>query len=405
MSRHRSVNLSLHIDKIILWRTVGILLEPELHSVSVHSASAFSPFFAAKVNFIRATTALASAPQIIKSEVPPFDRFQEVTLDEVLSMIRAAPSKQCTLDPAPTWLVKRMSDILGPVITEMVNLSFEQRRFTDSQKHAILVPRIKKPSLDPMDMMSYRPLSNITFISKLVERIAVSCFNSHAGLFKLLPARQSAYRRFHSIETAVAIVHNNIVREMDSSQVSALVLLDLSAAFSTVDYGTLLEVLSFRFGITGSILEWFKSYLTGRTQIVTTSSDISAVVSLVCGVPQESMVGPLLFIAYTRDIEETIEAYSVEHDLYADDTQLLSQMCIAEIQHRRTAIENCVLAIQDWCASRRLQLNPDKLRLCGSVQDLIWPSYKRMTFVSNFDQSSSTSLRQYGILLCYWIVS
>ena len=179
---------------------------------------------------IRATTALAPAPQIIKHEVPPFDRFQEVNLDEVLRMIRAAPSKQCALDPAPTRLVKRMSDILGQVITKMVNLSFEQGRFPDSQKQAVVVPRIKKPSLDPMDMKSYRPVSNITFISKLVERIAASHFNSHAGLFKLLPARQSAYRRCHSTETAVAIVHNNIVRATDSGQVSALVLLDLSAA-------------------------------------------------------------------------------------------------------------------------------------------------------------------------------
>ena len=148
-----------------------------------------------------------------------------------------------------------------------------------------------------MDMKSYRPVSNITFISKLVERIEASRFNSHAGLFKLLTARQSAYRRFHSTETAVTIVRNNIVRATDSGQVSALVLIDLSAAFDTVDHGTLLEVLSLRFGITGSVLEWFKSYLTGRTQTVTTSSDTSAAVPLVCNVLQGSVVGSLLFIA------------------------------------------------------------------------------------------------------------
>ena len=184
----------------VLWHTVGVLLEPELQSVSVHSASAFSTFFASKVDFTRATTTLAPAFQITEREVPPFDRFQEVTLDEVLSMIRAAPSKPCALDPASTWLVKRMSDIVGPVITEIVNLSFEQGRFPDLQKHAIVVPRIKKPSSDPTDMKSYTPVSYITFISKLVERIAASHFNSHAGLLKLLPARQSAYRRLHRLK-------------------------------------------------------------------------------------------------------------------------------------------------------------------------------------------------------------
>ena len=89
-------------------------------------------------------------------------------------------------------------------------------------------------------------------------------------------------------------------------------------------------MLSLRFEITGSVLEWFKYYLTGRTQTVTTSSDISAAVPLVCSVPQGSLVGPLFFIAYTGDIE-TIDVYSVQHNLYADDTQLLSHMCMAEI--------------------------------------------------------------------------
>ena len=96
---------------------------------------------------------------------------------------------------------------------------------------------------------------------------------------------------------------------------------------------------------------------------MTISSDTSAAVPLVCSVPKGSVVGPLLFIAYTGEIDETIDVYSVEHDLYADDTQLLSHMCMAEIKHRHAAIENCVLAIQDWCASRRLQLNPDKTEI------------------------------------------
>ena len=90
-------------------------------------------------------------------------------------------------------------------------------------------------------------MSNITFISKLIERIALIRFSVHSGLFKLLPARQSAYRRFHSTETAVAIVHNDIVRVTDAGQITVLVLLDLSAAFDTVDHGVLLDVLSSRF--------------------------------------------------------------------------------------------------------------------------------------------------------------
>ena len=101
--------------------------------------------------------------------------------------------------------------------------------------------RIKKPSLDPLDIRSYRPISNLSFISKVVERLAVNRFSDHASQHNLLPERQYAYRRYHSTDTAVIIVHNDIVRSTDAGFVSALVLLDLSAAFDTVDRNILIE--------------------------------------------------------------------------------------------------------------------------------------------------------------------
>ena len=168
-------------------------------------------------------------------------------------MIRTAPNKHCALDPAPTRVIQQLADVLAPVITNMVNTSFNQGHFPKSQKHVLVGPRIKKPSLDPTDLKSYRPVSNITFISKLIDRISLNRFSVHSGLFKLLPARQSTYRQFHSTETAVAIIHNDIVRATDAGQITALVLLDLSAAFDTVDHGSLLDVLSSRFDVTDRV--------------------------------------------------------------------------------------------------------------------------------------------------------
>ena len=139
-------------------------------------------------------------------------------------------------DPAQTWLVKQVGDVLAPVITGMINKSFEDCCFPLSQKETIIRPRLKKSSLDPADLTSFRPISNLSLISKLIERAAASRFTAHASLFQLLPAHQSAYRQFHSTETAVLIVHNDIVRAMDSGLVSALVFLDFSAAFDTVDH-------------------------------------------------------------------------------------------------------------------------------------------------------------------------
>ena len=158
----------------------------------------------------------APHPTIHHREVPPSGRFQEVTTDEVLEILRTAPNKQCIIDPAPTWLVKQMSDVLAPVFTDMINRSFESGCFPSSQKEAIIGSRLTKQSLDPVDLRSFRPISNISFISKRFERIAVNRFNVHANLYQLLPVHRSAYRQSHSTETAVTVIHNDIVRATDA---------------------------------------------------------------------------------------------------------------------------------------------------------------------------------------------
>ena len=141
-------------------------------------------------------------------------------------------------------------------------------RFPDSQKRALVRARLKKPSINPDDLNSYRPISNLTFLSKILERVVVRQFMDHADQNDLLPPRQSAYRKFHSTESAVLIVHNDIVCAIDQGQVVALVLLDLSSAFDTVDHPTLLSLLQDRFAVSDQSLSWFHSYLTNRTQIL-----------------------------------------------------------------------------------------------------------------------------------------
>ena len=228
------------LDIHTLWRIVGGLLHPVSTRVDPLSADSFKVLFTGKVDAVRAMT----EPSITVREVPPLDLYHEGTSDEIYFMIRTTLNKHCAQDPAPTWVIKQLADVLASVITNMVNMSFNQGHFSKAQKHAIVGPRIKKPSLDQTDLMFYRPVSNITFILKLIERIALNRFSVHSGLFKLLPARQSAYRRFHSTKTAVAIVHNDIVRATDAGQITALVLLDLSAALDTMNHGILLDELS-----------------------------------------------------------------------------------------------------------------------------------------------------------------
>ena len=241
-------------------------------------------------------------------------------------------------------------------------------------KHAVVQPILKKPNLDPLDLKSYRPISNLSSISKLIERLATNRFNHHISTHSLLPVNQSAYRCHHSTETAVVSVFNNIARSIDNNQISALVLLDMSAAFDTVDHAILMSVLEKRFGVQHEALRWFTSYSSNRTQSVYVGEDHTSPSTLHCGVPQGSVIGPAEYIVYTEELDSIIRPRKFDHHMYADDIQLLSVMSLAEVPQFRSKIENCILAVRDWCSSRRLTLNPDKT-------ELIW-----FASISNFEK-------------------
>ena len=220
--------------------------------------------------------------------------------------------------------VNKLSPVLADVITMMCNASFAEGKLTvpSDLKSALVCPRLKKSILDPDDMTSYRPISNLSFISKTLERLVAKRFIGHAEKYKLLSNRQSAYRYHHSTETAVVAVHNNLVRAIDDHNVSALVLLDLSAAFDTVDHDILLNVIETRFGVGGDALKWFQSYLSGRSQTFQVGVEQSGPYTVTCSVPQGSVLGPQEFIAYTEDLSWCIDQHGIQHYICADDIQL-----------------------------------------------------------------------------------
>jgi len=162
-------------------------------------------------------------------------------------------------------------------------------------------PLLKKPTLDADDLSSYRPISNLSFVSKTIERVVDSRLTRHVDLHSLLPTNQSAYRSKHSTETAVVSVHNELVHAVDAGHVGALVMLDLSSAFDTVDHDVMFNVLSVRFGIRDKALEWLHSYFSYRSQVVSVGESMSSAQLLKCGVPQRSVLGPMTFVMYAED--------------------------------------------------------------------------------------------------------
>jgi hypothetical protein len=149
----------------------------------------------------------------------------------------------------------------------------------------MVTPLIKKSSLDPQDFSNYRPVSGLLFLSKLIGRVVLRQLTSHIEEFQLLPPSQSAYRVNYSTETALLAIQNDLLSAADAGMGSALLLLDLSAAFDTVDHQRLLKRLASTFGVTGSALGWFQSYLSGRTQSVKALGDTSPPTPFSFGVP------------------------------------------------------------------------------------------------------------------------
>ena len=246
-------------------------------------------------------------------------RFTPVSDSEVERLIMCAPVKLCDLDPIPTRLLKSCIDSLLLPITKLINLSLSSGTFPVAFKFARVTPLLKKPSLGKEDLKNYRPVSNLSLISKLTEKVAASQIGSFLESTNKSNNFQSAYRWLLSMETALLKIHNNILTAMDSGKVTALTLLDLSAAFDTIDHSILLQRLEMWYSFGGVVI---RSYLSDQFQSVTLDHCLSKNVTLPFGVPQGSFLGPLLFSLYTGPLSHVIASQSVPHHLYADDTPL-----------------------------------------------------------------------------------
>ena len=159
-------------------------------------------------------------------------------------------------------------------------------------------------------------------MSKIPEKMVAYQLLSHRNRYNLFSGFQSVYRLDHSTETALLKVVNDLLSAWDDGKFLVLVLLDLSAAFDTVDHDMLLHRLHHVFGIQDKAMSWFKSYLTNIFQMVSIQDTISDPVELCCHVPQGSVLGPILFILYTQSLSHVILNHPVSHMLYADDTHI-----------------------------------------------------------------------------------
>lgn len=230
--------------------------------------------------------------------------------------------------------------------------------FPSSLKLGQITPLLKKPGLDSTDPASYRPITNLSTLSKILEKLTLSRLRQHIVSSSNFCGFQSAYRAAHSTETALLRVVNDLVIAACNRRASVLIALDISAAFDTIDHDILCRRADSEFGIRGPALAWLRSFVSGRSSYVSVGGTNSPVTLNSTGVPQGSVLGPMLFALYTSPVSKIIDHHSLQYHMYADDTQLYTSLQPSQID--LTAIQLCTNDIHRWYAENGMMLNPTK---------------------------------------------
>ena len=282
---------------------------------------------------------------------------QPPSVDEVSKLINSMPAKSSVIDSIPTSVVKLNADIFAKLIARLATLSFNEGSFPARFKTASVTPLLKKKGLDPDDSANYRPISNLHTISKILERITMIRLVAHVEQSPSYNRYQSAYRKGYSTETAILRLLNDVYCNAESKARTLLVQLDLSAAFDTIDIETLLLRAEHTFGISGCALLWLKSYLSNRSQFIRVGNQQSKCTVNEYGVPQGSVLGPLLFALYVAPVANVIADFGIGHSQYADDTQLYIAL---KENNALPLLSDCSRAVHNWFLLNGLSLNPDK---------------------------------------------
>ena len=290
----------------------------------------------------------------------PLLNFSVLSETEIKHSISKLQTKSCELDLVTTKILKENLDNFINAITHIVNLSIQDGQFDDDWKCAVLRPLMKKLN-GPSINNNYRPVGNLPFISKLLEKCEQDQFVNHNVNLCLNSEFQSAYRPGHSCETTLLKIMKNLLWAMERQSVSVLILLDLSVAFDTVDHQVLLNILERKFGIKDVALKWFKSYLQKRGFRVCVNDAYLTRGDIDFSIPQGSINGPVLFNAYfstirsVTDLDITVNVFADDHSLQKEFIPHLEQEIPTNIQ-----LESNLVKVENWMSTNRLKLNPSK---------------------------------------------
>lgn len=316
----------------------------------------------------------------LAQQIPPIDIEPEFYLeptDKTFSFRTPSVSTVCRLlgelnerkatglDKIPCKLLKMANSIVGPSLTGIFERSITTGLYPNEWKLARVTPVFKKGIKS--DVNNYRPISILPIVSKVFEKIIHDQFYNYLNENKLLTNCQSGFRSLHSTLTALLEATNNWSVNIDKGLLNGVIFIDLRKAFDTIDHEILIRKLR-SYGVDGDALRWFNSYLSNRSQKCSVNGRLSNASKISCGVPQGSIIGPLLFLVYINDLPNCLCNASAK--LFADDTNIsVSARSLGELEPE---INSELRNLNCWLKTNKLSLNIAKTEfmVIGSRQKL-----------------------------------
>ena len=274
-----------------------------------------------------------------------------VEMSDIISLLKSG--KSLGPNSIPTKILKLLSPLISSPLSQIINESLQSGVFPDKMKLAKVIPLFKKGC--PLTASNYRPISLLSVFSKIIEKVMYERLYNFLVKYEILYSLQFGFRAHHSINHALVSLTEAIKNSLDNRKFGCGIFLDLQKAFDTVNHDILLMKLE-HCGIRGISLDWFKSYLSGRKQYVSVNGSNSSFCNVTCGVPQGSVLGPLLFLIYINDLPYA--SSKLAFYLFADDTNIYYESENLDLLQR--VVNKELKKVKMWLDTNQLALNIDK---------------------------------------------
>lgn len=327
---------------------------------SLSSPDEMNNFFlsASKLNFTPSSDLINTYRNSKFCNVTDLMEFVFVRESDICKVIDSLKSNVSGYDGISLSLIKYSAPVILPIITHIINFCIGHNLFPDTWKISVIqpLPKIK----NPIEYKDIRPISILPTLSKILEKVMAMQIRSHLDKYNIIPPTQSGFRKGYSCGTALLGVIDDIITDLDNDKFSLLILLDFSKAFDTLNHELLLSILQY-IGLSHSAVNTLRSYLVNRVQIVKINDEYSNPGDITCGVPQGSILGPLLFTIYTSVFVNCIR-YCHYH-LYADDTQLYYSFTKNNVHQANQKINADLNNFTDVATKHSLTINPNKSKM------------------------------------------